>query len=114
MIRNALDARDGYTSGARKKIYDLISESAAHASYPGIALTTTGPLRMAQVGPFFDEEKLATWLREMAMRVSRAAIILVSNSEGDDRQLLATRMHYLTVVNRWWATYRHMLPQTAL
>jgi hypothetical protein len=40
----------------------LISEAASHASYPGISLTTTGPANTAQVGPFFDEKKLATWL----------------------------------------------------
>jgi len=33
-IRNALDKRDGYTTGGRKQIYDLISEYASHASYP--------------------------------------------------------------------------------
>jgi hypothetical protein len=51
IIRNALDKRDGYTSGERKRIYDLISELASHASYLGISLTTTGPKNMAQVGP---------------------------------------------------------------
>jgi hypothetical protein len=44
-IRNALDKRDGYNTGGRKKIYDLISEYASHASYPGITLTTSGPAR---------------------------------------------------------------------
>jgi hypothetical protein len=72
-IRNALDKRDGYTSGERKKIYDLISEFASHASFSGISLTTTGLGNIAQVGPFFDERKLAAWLQEMAMRMSHAA-----------------------------------------
>ncbi len=110
-IRNALDARDGYSSGERKKIYDLISEYASHASYPGITLTTRGPANMAQVGPFFDKDKLAMWLYEMALRVSHAAVILVSNPEGDDRPLLATRQQYLAVVNKWYATYRNMTLQ---
>ena len=76
--------RDGYTSGERKRIYDLISELASHASYPGISLTTTGPDRMAQVGPFFDEKKLTVWLFEMAMRLSQAALVLSSDPEGRD------------------------------
>ena len=38
IIRTALDKRDGYTSGQRKKIYGLISEYASHASYPGMWL----------------------------------------------------------------------------
>src|SRR5436309_3406038 len=52
--RSELDKRDSYTSGERKRIYDLLSEAASHASYPGVSLTTTGPDNMAQVGPFFD------------------------------------------------------------
>jgi hypothetical protein len=56
IVRTALDKRDGYTSGERKRIYGLISELASHASYSGISLTTTGPVNMVQVGPFFDEK----------------------------------------------------------
>ncbi len=111
VIRNALDKRDGYTSGQRKKIYDFISELASHASYSGISLTTTGPANMAQVGPFFDEKKLATWLQEIAMRLSHVAVILASNPEGSDLKLLMTRKHYLEVVNKWWSKYRGMKPQ---
>jgi hypothetical protein len=112
-IRNELDKRDGYTSGERKRIYDLLSEAASHASYPGISLTTTGPNNMAQVGPFFDEKKLVTWLYEMTLRLSHAAVVLVSNPEGSDIKLLMTRKHYLEVVNKWWSTYRGMKPQAA-
>jgi hypothetical protein len=90
LIRTALDKRDGYTSGERKRIYDLISEFASHASYSGISLTTTGPANMARVGPFLDEKKLTIWLQEMAMRVSHAAVVLVSDPEGHDTKLLIT------------------------
>jgi hypothetical protein len=110
-IRNELDKRDGYVSGERKKIYDLMSEYASHASFPGIVLTTTGPGKMARVGPFYDEQKLSMWLVEIAMRISHAAVILVSNAEGRDLALLATRQHYLSVVNAWWRKYRGMTPQ---
>lgn len=112
VIRNALDRRDGYTSGERKKIYDLISELASHASYTGISLTATGPASLAQVGPFFDQKKLATWLEETAMRLSHAAVVLVSNDEGNDAKLLMTRKHYLAVVNNWWSKYRGMSPSS--
>jgi len=104
-IRNALNKRSGHTSGERKRIYDLISELASHASYSGISLTTTGAANMAQVGPFFDEKKLTTWLQEMAMRLSHAAVVLVSNPEGSDVKLLITRANYLEVVNKWWSKY---------
>jgi hypothetical protein len=111
-IRTALDKRDGYTSGERKRIYDLISELASHASYPGISLTTTGDANMAQVGPFLDEKKLTIWLQEMAMRFGHAAVVLASDPEGIDVKLLVTRKHYLTVVNEWFRKYRGMAIQT--
>jgi hypothetical protein len=113
IIRNALDKRDGYTSGERKKIYDTISEVASHASYTGISLTTSGPANMANVGPFFDEKKLDVWLQEMAMRLSHAAVVLVSNPEGHDVALLKTRAHYLGVAREWWSNYRGMKPSGA-
>jgi hypothetical protein len=61
---------------------------------------------MAAVGPFFDEKKLKSWLGEMAMRLSHAAVVLVSNPEGSDMKLLMTQKHYLEVVNKWWSKYR--------
>jgi hypothetical protein len=112
-IRTALDKRDGYTSGERKRIYDLISEYATHASYPGVTLTTTGPANMAQVGPFFDEQKLRSWLGEMALRLSPAALVLLPHPDGSDMKLLATSAHYLEVCNKWWSKYRGMKPQAA-
>jgi len=104
VIRNALDKRDGYSSGARKGIYDLISEYASHASYWGFSLVMNEK-NLGEVGPFFDEKKLAAWLAELATRLSHAAVILVSNHEGKDLNLLATRAHYLDVVNAWTAKY---------
>jgi hypothetical protein len=72
IIRTALDKRDGYTSGQRKKIYDLISEYASHASYPGM------------------------WLEELAKQLGHAAIVVLSDFEGEDHVLDLTRKHYLT------------------
>ncbi len=103
-IRNALDKRDGYTSGARKKIYDIISEYASHASYSGFSLVMNAQ-NLGEVGPFFDHKKLAVWLQELTMRLSHAGIILASNDEGGDLKLLVTRAHYLNAVNAWTAKY---------
>jgi hypothetical protein len=112
-IRNALDKRDGYTSGERNRIYDVISEAASHASYRGISLTATGPNHMVQVGPFFDEDKLTVWLNEMALRLSHAAVVLTSNPEGRDIKLALTLRRYLDVVNAWWSKYVGMKPQAS-
>jgi hypothetical protein len=104
IIRNALDKRDGFSSGARKKIYDLLSEHASHASYPGFGLVRDAQ-NLGQVGPFFDENKLVACVSELAIRLSHAAVILVSDHEVKDRQLLATREHYLNAFNAWSAKY---------
>jgi hypothetical protein len=42
----------------------------------------------------------------MAMRLSQAALVLSSDPEGRDLKLLATRMHYLELLNAWWSKYR--------
>jgi hypothetical protein len=63
---------------------------------------------MAQVGPFFDEKKLVIWLHEMAMRLSHAAVVLVSNAEGSDLKLLMIKKHYLEAVKNWYSKYRGM------
>jgi hypothetical protein len=104
IIGNALDKRDGYSSGARKKIYDLLSEHASHASYPGFSLVMNAQ-NLGEVGPFFDEKKLGVWLEELTMRLTQAAVYLVSDHAGEDRRLLVTRAHYLDVVNAWTAKY---------
>jgi hypothetical protein len=104
IVRNALDKRDGFTSGARKKIYDLLSEYASHATYSGFTLVANDA-RLGQIGPFFDETKLLAWLQELVKRLSHAALILTSGYEGPDRALLITRAHYLSVLKDWNVKY---------
>jgi hypothetical protein len=105
IIRNALDKRDSFNGGERKKIYDLLSEFASHASYPGFGLVRDAQ-NLGQVGPFFDEKKLATCLTELATRLMHAAVILLvrSRARGDDK-LLAARAHYLDAAKAWSAKY---------
>ena len=104
------DKRDGYTSGARRKIYDLISEYALHASYQRISLTVTGITNLAQAGPFFDEKKLAAWLHEMAMHLSDAPLVLVSNREGNDMKLEPAIQQYLEVAKNWGQILKNQPP----
>ncbi len=104
IIRNALDKRDGFSSGARKHIYDLLSEHATHASYPGFSLVIN-ERNLGQIGPFFDQKKLAACLTELATRLMHAATHLVSDHRGADRKLLVTRAHYLDVINAWRDKY---------
>jgi hypothetical protein len=103
-VRNVLDKRDGYTSGERKKVYDLISEYATHASYRGFKLITSAQ-NLAQIGPFVDDKNLTVWVCELATRLSHAAVILVSHQEGKDLNLLKGRAHYLDAVKAWRKKY---------
>jgi hypothetical protein len=102
-IRDALDKRDGYTAGMRKATYDLISEHASHATYRGFQMASQDGL--GKLGPFMDEPKLQAWLEEMAKRFGHAAIVLLSDFEGLDPRLDATRAHYLAAVNAWGEKY---------
>jgi hypothetical protein len=111
-IRTELDKRDSYTSGQRKKIYDLVSEYASHASYLGFSLLMNAK-NLGEVGPFFDQKKLEAWVEELAKRLSHAAVILVHDHKRKDVVLLGTRKHYLDKVNAWAAKYLGGLPSTA-
>jgi hypothetical protein len=102
-IRKALDKRDGYTEEMRKAIYDLISEHASHATYHGFQMASKDGL--GKLGPFMDEAKLQAWLEEMAKRFGHAAVVLLSDFEGVDPRLDATRAHYLAAVNAWGKKY---------
>jgi len=57
------------------------------------------------VGPFFNDKKLAACIQELAIRLTHAAVILVSDHGGEDRQLLIVRAHYLDAMNAWRAKY---------
>jgi hypothetical protein len=91
VVRTALDKRDGYTSGARKAVYDLISEAASHASYRSFALVANAD-KLGEIGPFFDEKKLGSWLEELAKRFPHAALHVNSGPGGTDLKLFAARI----------------------
>jgi hypothetical protein len=103
-IRRALDTRDGYTGERRKAIYDLISEAASHASYKGFALVANTTTNLGEIGPFFDEKKLAAWLQELAKHIAVFAAILVP-TQGQDLRLLNAQVHYLKVWQDWKSKY---------
>jgi hypothetical protein len=105
-IRDALDKRDGFPSAGRKSPYDEISELASHATYSRIALMTTGPHSIAQVGPFFDKTKLGVWSREIASRLSLPALVLLRHPEGLDPKLSATKKLYIAAMLKWWSKYQ--------
>jgi hypothetical protein len=103
-IRKALDKRDGFTSEKRKAIYDLISESASHASYRGFSLVVDDD-RLGKIGPFFDEKKLIVWLKELVKYLTMFATILVAIQDGNDQRLLGAQAHYLHVLQAFAAKY---------
>jgi len=49
--------------------------------------------------------KLQAWLEEMAKRFGHAAIVLLSDFEGQNQKLDSTRGHYLIVMNEWGRKY---------
>jgi hypothetical protein len=65
----------------------------------------TNAKNLGQIGPFFDERKLAAWLQELAKRLPHAALHLTADPEGRDLKLMAARAHYLKVVDAWRIKY---------
>ena len=103
-IRRALDKRDGYTGEKRKKIYDLTSEAASHASFKGFALLANTDTNLGEIGPFFDETKLIAWLQELVKHLAAFAIILVP-TQSNDLRLLGAQAHYLHALQGWTSKY---------
>jgi hypothetical protein len=77
---------------------------ASHASHPGFQIVMNEK-NLGEVGPFFSKKYLVAWVEELVQRLGHAAIILLSDHEGEDRVLLATRKGYLDSMNKWRAKY---------
>jgi hypothetical protein len=82
----------------------LISETASHASFKGFALIANTDTSLGEIGPFFDEKKLAAWLQELAKHLSIFANILVP-TQSRDLKLLAAQAHYLQALHDWMSKY---------
>jgi len=109
-IRRALDARDGFNSGQRKAIYDLISSHATHVSYRGFRLTTRNML--GELGPFFSEEMLLAWMQELTKLLTHGAIIYGTHFQGIGLPLLLVKDKYLADLNAWRSKYFDSKPES--
>lgn len=102
-IREALDKRDGFTKGARDKIYTLLSSHATHVTYKGFRLTTKENL--GEIGPFISEAHLTAWLEEMAKHFGNTALIYPAHFDVNSAGLEAVRWEYDRKVDAWMNKY---------
>jgi hypothetical protein len=102
-VRNALDKRDGFKEGKRKKIYDLISHHATHATQSGFKLTVKEQL--GEIGPFYSEANFEAWAQELVKVMANAGVVFGSMFRDIDRNLLLTKAAYLEHLNNWKKKY---------
>lgn len=101
-IREALDARDGFTSKKRAQLYEMFSELAGHPSMAGVLML--GPRGGdLHVGPFFDVTALAAGLDEMgrlAVQSGEVTSVFLPSRENP----YAVAFHDAKM--RWFAEFR--------
>jgi hypothetical protein len=102
-VRNALDKRDGFKEGKRKKIYDLISHHATHATPSGFKLTSKEQL--GEIGPFYREVNFEAWAQELVKIIANAGVVFGSMFRNIDPNLLLTKAAYLEHLNNWKKKY---------
>src|SRR5262249_20943 len=88
----------------RKAVYGLISEVASHASFKGFALVANSDTHLGEIGPFFDEKKLAGWLQELAKHLTMFANILIP-TQSADLKLLGAKAPSPARLKAWAAKY---------
>lgn len=77
IIREALDARDGFEEKKRGQRYQQMCEYAAHPAYPGFKLLA--PQGMVKIGPFFSSTYLMSALKGLAMYVPNFTTTYISH-----------------------------------
>lgn len=75
-FRNALDERDGVIDSARSREYKLLSEHAAHLTYPALRFLRS-PDGHTRVGPYFDAKYLRAALWELGRHVTACETVIL-------------------------------------
>jgi hypothetical protein len=102
-VRKKLDARDGFTDGKRRKVYDRLSGYAAHPTPEGFSLIS--PDMMTRVGPFPNEKNLRAALQELAMRLTNAAAVISSVAKTDTPTTKSLKIDFYNRFNHWTSKY---------
>jgi len=106
LVREALDARDGFTGKKRGEIYKMMCEYATHPSLSGVKLVTSSG--GARIGAFLDLPLLKAILEELVLRVPHSALVYLHHFKNLPTQYLKLQIDFFDKVKNWSVKYRNI------
>lgn len=104
-VREALDARDGFTSKNRAEMYQMFSELAGHPTMNSVLMMRPEKGGDAVIGPFIEKTSLEATLSEMGRLALQIGELLSAFFHPDWPPGLATRASFAPVKQEWLAAF---------
>jgi len=100
-VREALDARDGFTGKKRAEVYDLFSELAGHPNMKSVLMMRPQKEGDAVIGPFIETGMLSAVLSELGRLAVQVGEILTlffptAHGQAERRLFAATKLKWLS------------------
>lgn len=101
-VREALDARDGFTGKKRAEVYDLFSELAGHPNMKSVLMMRPQKKGDAVIGPFIETGALSAVLSELGKLAVQVGEILTpffpaTHGEESRRSFATAKLKWLSV-----------------
>jgi hypothetical protein len=104
-VREALDARDGFTSKRRAEMYELFSELAGHPTMKSAWIMRPQKHGDAVIGPFVEAMALEAVVSEMGRLAVQAGEQINSFFPADWTPGLLARLAFAELKRDWIATF---------
>jgi hypothetical protein len=101
-VRDALDRRDGWTTGQREAIYQRYCAYATHPTYAGVQLVAQGPQRLATYGPFYAIDTLGHFLIDLAKYLMHGTLVFARHFQSADTpQIIGAIGQFHHLASKW-------------
>jgi hypothetical protein len=104
-VREALDARDGFTKNRRFAVYEMFSELAGHPNMKSALMMRPLPDGDAVIGPFIEATSLEAVISEMGRLAIQVGEKIILFLPADWSQGLPSRLAFAKLKHRWIATF---------
>lgn len=104
-VREALDARDGFTAKRRAEMYELFSELAGHPTMKSAWMMRPHKDGDAVIGPFMEATTLEAVISEMARLAVQVGEQIIAFVPADWTQGLPSRAAFAQLGRQWVSTF---------
>lgn len=104
-IREALDARDGFTEKKRQETYSIFSEYATHPSSTGFRLLVPVDTNLHTIGPFFDHNLLDMTINELVRHQCYGAAVFVEHFPITSEEITDGKKGFFMYAKDWRVKY---------